>query len=222
MTLILAHQIDGNLAVVTDGADFSGPKCCFFQKHSAIVPFWGYYDLCPTALSISPDAAPPAQKHLAKGNYIGDTLPLPKDDKDKFVAAFEAGLKKAENIHNGDGKQGSSGVLLGFACKSGIEAFVYDVNSGRSSWEPRGKVQNWPVLYGQAHEALEMLAKNYKKSLTDFIGPVKSIDDFAKKAKELIALTSDYLESKHLQRSIALPAWQVVLSKDGSITQAKL
>ena len=222
MTLILAHRIDGHLVVVTDGAGSSGPKCCFFPKHCAIVPFWGYYHLCPIALNAAPSRVPANSQQQAKANYIGDALPDPKADKDKFVAAFDTGLNGAENVHNGDGKSGSAGILLGFAFNSGVEALVYDVNSGKGSWKLREKVTNWPVAYGQAHETVEMLAKSYNTSLAGFIGSVKSIDDFAKKAKELVALTSDYLVTKKLQRTIALPAWLVVLSKDGTSKDAKL
>jgi len=222
MTLILAHQIDGNLVVVTDGAGSTGPKCCFFPKHGAVVPFWGYYHLCPIALNTAPSQVPVNIQQQAQENYIGDRLPNPNADKDKFVAAFEAGLKGAENVHNGDGKNGSAGILLGFACNSGVEALVYDVNSGKGSWKLREKVANWPVAFGQAHETNEMLAKSCNTSLAGFIGSAKSIDDFVRKAKELIALTSDYLVTKKLQRAIALPAWLAVLSKDGTIKDAKL
>src|SRR5882672_245830 len=104
MTLILAHQLEDRLAVITDGAGVSFPKCCAFPKHGAIVPFWGYYHLCPTALNMSPDQVPNEEKRLYELNYIGDKLPHPKNDKGAFVTAFEAALNNAENVHNGDGK----------------------------------------------------------------------------------------------------------------------
>lgn len=222
MTLILAHQLEEGLAVITDGAGVSSSKCCAFPKHSAILPFWGYYHLCPKALNISPDQVSNEKKQLYQLNYIGDKLPHPKADREKFVAAFEAGLNNAENVHNGDGTKGSSGVLLAFACISGFEARVYDVNAGKGSWKLREVVGTWPVLFGQDYQTAEMLTKNYKTTPSKFIGPVRSIDDFTKKAVELIALTSDYLVSKSLERSVALPAWLVLLSKDGTISEKKL
>ena len=219
MTLILAHQIDGKLVVVTNGADTPGPKCCSFPHHPAILTGWGDYDLAPTALCCSPSTVPPDQRKLIETNYIGDAFPSLKEGKENFVTAFERELNGSPNVHNGG--RGSAALLIAFACDSTIEARVYDANSGNGSWRRRAGALDWPACFGQEHEVVAMLNTKGIKSPTDFMGNVKSIDDFAKRAIELITLTSDYLDAKDLPRSIGLAARLMLISKDGSVSPPK-
>lgn len=214
MTLIVAHVIDEKLVVVTDGAGSSGPKCGLFHRHGAIVVGWGDYDLSPISLCYPPNTVPLEHRHLVETNYIGNVLPHPKKGKDKFVEVFVRELNLAPNVHNGG--RGSAGLLLAFACDLGIEALVYDANSGKGSWQLRPGVLSWPAFFGQVQEVNHMLADVGVQSPEEFVGAVTSIDDFAGKVKTLIAQTSDYMVAKGLVRSIGLPAWLLVLSKDGS------
>lgn len=113
---------------------------------------------------------------------------------------------------------GAAGLLLAFAYDCAIEAIVYNANSGRDSWQPRTGVPTWPALFGQAHEVNHMLATIGVNSPADFIGAVTSTDAFAARIKDMIVRTSDHMASKQLKRSVRLPAWLVILSKDGSVS----
>lgn len=216
MTLVAAHFIDDKLAVVTDGANNSGPKCGLLPRHGAIVAGWGEYDLPPTFLCFPPSTVPAHLQDLARANYIGDALSDPKKCRDNFVEAFERELNRSPNVHNGG--RGPAGLLLAFAYDCAIEAIVYDANSGKGSWQPRPGVPTWPTLFGQAHEVNHMLATIGVNSTADFIGAVTSTDAFAARIKDMIVRTSDHMASKQLERSVDLPAWLTVLSKDGSVT----
>lgn len=216
MTLVVAHRIDGKLAVITDGAGNSGPKCGLLPCQSAIVAGWGEYDLPPTFLCSPPTTVHAQCQDLARANYIGDALPDPKNCRDNFVTAFERELNKSPNVHNGG--RGPAGLLLVFVSNSGIEGVVYDANSGKGSWQPRPGVLSWPVFFGQVHEVNDMLSTVGINAPADFVGAVTSIDHFAVKVKELIRRTSDHMASKRLVRSIDLPAWLTVLSEDGSVS----
>jgi hypothetical protein len=66
-----------------------------------------------------------------------------------------------------------------------------------------------------------MLATIGVNSPADFVGAVTSIDGFSAKVKELTIRTSDHMASKHLVRTIGLPAWLLVLSGDGSVSTPK-
>jgi hypothetical protein len=219
MTLVVAHFVEDTLAVVTDGAGASGPKCGFFPQHGAVVAGWGEYDLRPTFLCLPPSEAPTAVQDVARANNIAGTLPDPKNCRDNFVTAFERELNRSPNVHNGG--RGPAGLLLAFAYDCAIEAIVYDANSGRGSWKPRPGSPTWPAFFGQDYYVRDMLKDIGVSSPTEFIGSVASIEDFVKKTKQLIVQTSNYLHKQRLPRSIDLPAWLIVLSKDGSVRPPK-
>jgi hypothetical protein len=219
MTLVAAHFIEDKLAVVTDGAGASHAKCGVFAQHGAIVAGWGEYDAPPTFLCLPPSDAPTGLQAVVRANNIAGTLPDPKICRDNFITAFEHELNNSPNVHNGG--RGPAGLLLAFAYDCGIEAIVYDANSGKGSWKPRPGALPWPAFFGQDYHARDMLSGIGISSPTEFIGSVASINEFAAKAKDLIVKTSDYLSNKPLPKSVDLPAWLTVLSKDGSVAMPK-